>query len=93
MSPEDREALEHERRQRTDPLGRLLVGSHLQPALEAAAMQGEQELLGSHWPTPLQSDGKVHGKMRTAQGHPVGVRVTADRRQGQRRAGERYAGV
>ena len=36
-SPEELEALEREIRQRTDRLGSLLVGSHLQQALDAAA--------------------------------------------------------
>ena len=43
-SPEDLEALEHEIRQRTDSLGSLLVGYHLQQALDAAALQGEGHL-------------------------------------------------
>ena len=42
-SPEDLEALEHEIRQRTDHLGSLLVGYHLQQAVDAAALQAEQE--------------------------------------------------
>jgi len=93
MHPEELEALENEIRQRTDHLSRLLVGYHLQQALDSAAMQVEQELLVRHWPKPLKSDGKVHVKIRTAQGHPVSVWVTYYRRKGQRRAGERYAGV
>ena len=93
MSPEELEALEREIRQRTDYLGSLLVGYHLQQALDAAAMQAEQDLLVRHWPTPLTSDGKVKVKIRTAQGQTVGVWVTYYRRKGQRRAGKRYAGV
>ena len=93
MSPEARAVLEREIRQRTDPLGSLLVGYHLQQALDATAMQAEQNLLVSHWPKPLTSDGKVKGKIRTAQGPTVAVWVTSSRRQGQRRAGKRYAGV
>ena len=37
------ETLEREIRQRTDHLGSLLVGYHLQQALDAAALQAEQE--------------------------------------------------
>ena len=62
-------------RQRTDHLGSLLVGYHLQQALDSTAMQAEQDLLGSHWPKPLNSDGKVKVTMRTAQGHTVAVWV------------------
>ncbi len=47
----------------------------------------------SHWPTPLKNDGKVKVLIRTAQGLAVPVRVTYDRRKGQRRAEKRYAGV
>jgi hypothetical protein len=36
-SPEDLEALEHEMRQRTDHLGSLLVGYHMQRALDSRA--------------------------------------------------------
>src|SRR5258706_4194241 len=93
MSPEELEVLEREMRQRTDHLGSLLVGYHLQQALDSTAMQGEQDLLVSHWPKPLKSDGKVKVKIRTAQGHTVAVWVTYYRRKGQRRAGKRYAGV
>ena len=38
-SPEALEALEHEIRQRTDHLGSLLVGHHLQHALDSTALQ------------------------------------------------------
>ena len=44
-SPDDLEALEREIRQRTDRLGSLLMGYHLQQALDAAALQAEQERL------------------------------------------------
>ena len=47
-SPEEIEALEREMRQRTDRLGGLLVGYHLQQALDSAALQAEQERLVSH---------------------------------------------
>ena len=91
-SPEELETLEREIRQRTDQLGSLLVGYHLQQALDATAMQAEQDLLVRPWPKPLKSDGKVQGKIRTAQGHTVAVWVTYARRKGPRRAGKRYAG-
>jgi len=42
-SPDELEALEREIRQRTDHLGSLLVGYHLQQALDSAALQAEQE--------------------------------------------------
>jgi hypothetical protein len=92
-SPDDLEALEREIRQRTDRLGSLLVGYHLQQALEAAALQAEQEQLVRQWPKPLKNDGKVTVMVRTVQGLAVPVRVTYYRRTGQRRAGARYAGV
>jgi len=92
-SPEELETLAQEIRQRTDQLGSLLVGYHLQQALDSPALQTEQDLLVSHWPTPLKSDGKVQVRIRTAQGHTVAVWTTYYRRKGQRRAGKRYAGV
>jgi hypothetical protein len=92
-SPEDLEALAHEIRQRTDRLGSLLVGQHLQQALDADALQAEQEQLVRQWPHPLKNDGKVRVMIRTAQGLAVPVRVTYYRRKGQRRAGKRSAGV
>jgi hypothetical protein len=92
-SPEELEALEREIRQRTDRLGSLLVGSHLQQALDSAALQAEQEQLVRQWPQPLKNDGKVKVMIRTAQGLAVPVRVTYYRRKGQRRAGKRSAGV
>jgi hypothetical protein len=92
-SPEDLEALEHEIRQRTDHLGSLLVGYHMQRALDSAALQAEQERLVSQWPQPLKNDGMVKVRVRTAQGHTVPLWVTYYRRKGQRRAGKRYAGV
>ena len=48
-SPDDLEALEREIRQRTDHLGSLLVGHHLQHALDSTALQAEQEQLVSQW--------------------------------------------
>ena len=42
-NPDALETLEREIRQRTDHLGSLLVGYHLQQALDAAALQAEQE--------------------------------------------------
>jgi len=61
--------------------------------MDSTALQAEQDLLVSHWPTPLKNDGKVTVMVRTAQGLAVPVRVTYYRRKGQRRAGKRYAGV
>src|SRR5215468_11443648 len=72
-SPDDLEALEREIRQRTDHLGSLLVGYHLQQALDAAALQAAQEQLVHQWPTPLKNDGRVQVGIRTAQGHTVPV--------------------
>lgn len=92
-SPDDLEALEREIRQRTDRLGSLLVGYHIQQALDSAALQAEQEQLVRHWPKPLKNDGKVKVLVRTAQGYAVPVWVTYYRRKGQRRAEKRYAGV
>ena len=92
-SPEELEALEHEIRQRTDQLGSLLVGYHLQQAFDSPALQAEQDLLVRHWPKPRKNDGRVKGWVRTAQGHRVPMWVTYYRRKGQRRAGKRYAGV
>jgi hypothetical protein len=92
-SPDALEAWEREIRQRTDRLGSLLVGHHLQHARDSAALQAEQAQLVHQWSTPLQNDGKVEVRVRTAQGATVPVRVTSDRRKGQRRAGKRSAGV
>src|SRR5215813_10029723 len=92
-SPDELEALEREIRQRTDRLGSLLVGSHLQQALDSAALQAEPEQLVRQWPKPLKNDGKAKVMIRTAQGLAVPVRVTYYRRKGQRRAGKRSAGV
>src|SRR6266446_4819805 len=92
-SPDELEALEREIRQSTDRLGSLLVGHHLQQALDAAALQAEQEQLVRQWPKPLKNDGRVKVGMRTAHGMAVSVWVTYDRRKGQRRAGKRDAGV
>src|SRR3989441_13118074 len=92
-SPDELEALEREIRQRTDRLGSLLVGYHLQQALDSAALQAEQERLVKQWPKPLKNDGRVKVLVRTAQGHTVPVWVTYYRRKGQRRAGKRDAGL
>jgi hypothetical protein len=91
-SPDELEALEREIRQRTDRLGSLLVGQHLQQALDSDAFQAEQEQLVRQWPKPLKNDGKVTVMVRTVQGLAVPVRLTYYRRQG-RRAGKRDAGV
>lgn len=91
--PDALEALERDIRHHTDRLGSLFVGHPLQASLDSEALQGAQDLLGSHWPKPLQNDGQVTVWVRTAQGMAVPVRVTDDRRQGTRRAGKRYAGV
>jgi len=88
-SPEELETLEREIRQRTDRLGSLLVGHHLQQALDSAALQALQEQWVSQWPKPLKNDGKVKVLMRTAQGLAVPLWVTYYRRKGQRRAGQR----
>ena len=50
-SPDELEALEREIRQRTDRLGSLLVGYHLQQALDSDALQAEQEQLVRQWPS------------------------------------------
>ena len=92
-NPDELEALEREIRRRTDRLGSLLVGSHLQQALDSTALQAEQKRLARHWPKPLKNDGKVKVWVRTAQGLAVPVWVTYYRRQGPRRAGKRYAGL
>jgi len=92
-SPEALEALEREIRQRTDRLGSLLVGQHLQQALDADAFQAEQAQLVRQWPKPLKNDGQVTVMVRTVQGLAVPVRLTYYRRRGQRRAGKRDAGV
>ena len=92
-SPDELEALEREIRHRTDRLGSLLVGYHMQQALDSAALQAEQERLVSQWPKSLQSDGKVKVRVRTAQGYSGPVWGIYYRRKGQRRAGKRSAGV
>lgn len=92
-SPEELDALEREIGQRTDHLSSLLLGFHLQQTLDSEALQGEQNLLVSHWPKPLKNDGRVQVWVRTARGHRVPVWVTYYRRQGPRRRGKRYAGL
>ncbi len=92
-SPDELETLEREIRQCTDRLGSLLVGHHLQRALDSAALPAEQEQLVRQWPKPLKNDGRVKVGIRTAQGHTVPVWVTYYRRKGQRRVGKRDAGV
>ncbi len=92
-SPDEREALAREIRQRTDLLGSLLVGYHIQQDLDSAPLQAEQVQLVSQWPKLLKNDGRVKVWVRTSQGLMVPVWVTYYRRKGQRRAGKRYAGV
>src|SRR5215470_6128769 len=75
-SPDELEALEREIRQRTDRLGSLLVGYHLQQAMDSTALQAAQELLVHQWPKPLKNDGKVKVWVHTAQGLAVPVWVT-----------------
>ena len=92
-SPDELEALEREIRQRTDRLGSLLVGYHMQQALDAAPLQAEQAQLVRQWPKLLKNDGRVKVWIRTAQGLAVPVWATYYRRKGQRRVGKRDAGV
>jgi hypothetical protein len=92
-SLDDLETLEHEMRRHTARLGSLLIGHHLQQALDSAALQAEQAQLVQQWPIPLKNDGRVKVGMRTAPGLVVSVWVTYYRRKGQRRAGKRHAGV
>src|SRR3989475_4914744 len=92
-NPDALETLEREIRQCTDHLGSLLVGYHLQQALDSAALQAEQAQLVSQWPHPLKSYGRVGVRIGTAEGRAVLGRVTYYRRKGQRRAGKRSAGV
>jgi hypothetical protein len=91
-SPDELETLEREIRHHTDRLGSLLVGHHLQRALDSAALQAKQEQLVRQWPKPLKNDGRVKVGIRTAHGMVVSVWVTYYRRKGQRRAGKRDAG-
>src|SRR5262249_5007501 len=92
-SPDDLEALEREIRQRTDRLGSLLVGQHLQQALESDAFQAEQEQLVRQWPYPLKNDGKVRVMIRTAQGLAVPVQVTYSAARASIQASKRSAGL
>ena len=92
-SPDELEALEREIRQRTDRLGSLLVGYHMQQALDAAPLQAEQAQLVRQWPKLLKNDGRGKVWIRTAQGLAVPVWATYYRRKGQRRVGKRDAGV
>src|SRR4029450_13587491 len=55
-SPEELEPFEREIRQRTDRLGSLLVGHHLQQALDAPALQAAQDQLVQHAPHPHNTD-------------------------------------
>ena len=92
-SPEALAALEHAMRQRTAHLGSLLVGAQMQRAVAAAVLPAAQERWGRPWPQPLQHNGQVRVRSRTAPGRAGPGRGTSSRRQGQRRAGQRSAGV
>ena len=73
-SPDDLEALEREIRQRTDRLGSLLVGYHIQQALDAAALQAEQERLVRHLAQAAQK--RRQGQGADSHGsRPCGARV------------------
>jgi hypothetical protein len=61
--------------------------------LDCEDFKVEQDLLVTQWPKPLKNDGRVQVWVRTAGGYSVPVWVTYYRRQGQRRAGKRYAGL
>src|SRR5712692_7278456 len=67
-NPDALETLEREIRQCTDHLGSLLVGYHMQQALDSAVLQAEQAQLVSQWPKPLKNDGKVQVRVRPAEG-------------------------
>src|SRR5436305_15219334 len=69
-SPEELETLEREIRQRTDRLGSLLVGHHLQPALNSAALQTLQGPSVSQWPKPRKDAGSLEAPRRRAHGLP-----------------------
>lgn len=92
-SAEELEALERDLRQLTDRLGALLVGRHIEQALESDVLQAEEAALVQGWPKPLKNDGKETVMIRTGQGVAVAVRATYYRRKGTRRAGKRYRGV
>jgi len=92
-TPEELDTLERDIRRRTDRLSSLLLGLHLQHSLDSEELKVEQDLLVSQWPKPLKNDGRVQVWVRTVGGHDVPVWVTYYRRQGQRRAGKRYAGL
>lgn len=92
-NPEELDTLEREIRGRTDRLSSLLLGLHLQHSLDCEDFKVEQDLLVTQWPKPLKNDGRVQVWVRTAGGYSVPVWVTYYRRQGQRRAGKRYAGL
>src|SRR5882724_6351881 len=92
-SAEELEAVEHQIRQLTDRLGALLVGRHMQHALDSAALQAEEAALVKGWPKALKNDGRETVMIRTGQGVPVAVRATYYRRKGTRRAGKRYPGL
>ncbi|MFQ5592333.1 MAG: hypothetical protein ACE5HE_14320 [Phycisphaerae bacterium] len=90
---EELEALERDIRQLSDRVGSLIVGQHLQHALESAVVQQEEAALVKAWPKPLRNDGKQTVMIRTAQGMSVAVRATYYRRKGRRRGHKRHPGV
>jgi hypothetical protein len=90
---EELEALEGDIRRLTDRLGSVIVGHHIQHALDADAVQQEEAALVKGWPKPLKNDGKETVMIRTGQGASVAVCVTYYRRKGKRRGSKRHAGV
>lgn len=92
-SAEELETLERDIRQLSDRLGSLIVGRHLQHALDSDVVQQEQAALVKAWPKPLKNDGKQTVMIRTAQGMSVAVRATYYRRKGKRRGHQRHAGA
>jgi hypothetical protein len=90
---EELETLERDIRQLSDRLGSLIVGRHLQHALDSDVVQQEEAALIKAWPKPLKNDGKQSVIIRTAHGMSVTVRVTYYRRQGKRRGPKRHPGV
>jgi len=81
-SPEEFEALERAIRQRTDRLGSLLVGHHLQQSLDSDTLQAEQALLVRHWPKPLRGYPETLSLHRhKLMQHPCGNETQDDRKE------------